>query len=66
MARTTTKMLNDKIIYANEILSTNITKQSCNGLEYLRLNGGENIFNGTKRECITFLNGLVQYQLLNR
>lgn len=65
MARTTTKMLNDKIIYTNEILNTNITKQSYNGLEYLRLNG-ENIFNGTKRECIAFLNGLVQYQLLSR
>ena len=57
-------MLNEKITYTNEILNTNITNQSCNGYEYLRLNG-ENIFNGTKRECIAFLNGLVQYQLLN-
>ncbi len=64
MTHTTTKMLNDKITYTNEILNTNITNQSCNGYEYLRLNG-ENIFNGTKRECIAFLNGLVQYQLLN-
>ncbi|MBC5745833.1 hypothetical protein FMM74_020340 [Lachnospiraceae bacterium MD308] len=64
MTHTTIKMLNDKITYTNEILNTNITNQSCNGYEYLRLNG-ENIFNGTKRECIAFLNGLVQYQLLN-
>ena len=55
MTHTTTKMLNDKITYTNEILNTNITNQSCNGYEYLRLNG-ENIFNGTKRECIAFLN----------
>ena len=64
MTHTTIKMLNDKITYTNEILNTNITNQSCNGYEYLRLNG-ENIFNGTKRECIAFLYGLVQYQLLN-
>lgn len=64
MTHTTIKMLNDKITYTNQILNTNITNQSCNGYEYLRLNG-ENIFNGTKRECIAFLNGLVQYQLLN-
>lgn len=64
MTHTTIKMLNDKITYTNEILNTNITNQSCNGYEYLRLNS-ENIFNGTKRECIAFLNGLVQYQLLN-
>lgn len=48
MTRTTIKMLNDKIIYTNEMLNTNITNQSCNGYEYLRMNG-ENIFNGTKK-----------------
>lgn len=62
--RTTTKMLNDKIIYANNTLNTNIENHSYNGYEHLTLNT-ENIFAGTKRECIDFLNGLVQFQLLN-
>ena len=65
MTRTTTKMLNDKITYTNEIINTNITNQSCNGYEYLRLNG-ENLFSGTKRECIAFLDGLVRFELLRR
>lgn len=64
MARTTIKMLNDKLTYTNEMLNTNITNQSCDGREYLRMDG-ENIFNGTKKECIAFLDGLVNFQLLN-
>lgn len=64
MARTTIKMLNDKLTYTNEMLNTNITNQSYNGYQYLRMDG-ENIFNGTKKECIAFLDGLVQFQLLN-
>lgn len=64
MTRTTIKMLNDKITYTNEMINTNITNQSYNGYEHLSLNG-ENLFSGTKRECIAFLNGLVQYELLN-
>lgn len=64
MTRTNKKMLDNTLLYANEMLHTNITNQFCYGQNYLRING-ENIFNGTKRECIEFLNGLVQFQLLN-
>ena len=64
MTRTTNQMLNDKITYTNNTLSTNIECRNHSGYEHLTLRG-ENIFKGTKSECINFLNGLVQFQLLN-
>ena len=42
-----------------------ITNCEYNGFNHLRVNG-ENIFTGTKKECIEFLNGLVQFYLLAR
>lgn len=64
MNRITNQILNDKITYTNETLNTNIVNRSYNGYEHLTLNT-ENIFVGTKRECVEFLTGLVQFQLLN-
>lgn len=64
MKRITSQILEDKITYANETLNTNIENRSYNGYEHLTLNT-ENIFVGTKRECVEFLTGLVQFQLLN-
>lgn len=64
MKRTTIQQLNDKLTYTNQMLNTDIENQSYNGFEHLRLKG-ENLFTGTKKECISFLDGLVQYQLLN-
>lgn len=64
MNRITNQILKDKIIYTNETLNTNIENRSYNGYEHLTLNT-ENVFTGTKRECVEFLNGLVQFQLLN-
>lgn len=63
MARITSQMLVDKITYTNEMLHTSIETQNYSGYEHLTLRG-ENLFMGTKKECIDFLNGLVQFQLL--
>lgn len=62
--KTTNEMLKNRIIYANEMLNTNIVNRNYNGFEHLTLDT-ENLFTGTKKECINFLNGLVQFQLLN-
>lgn len=64
MARITNQILADKITYVNETLNTNIENRSYNGYEHLTLDT-ENIFIGSKRECVEFLTGLVQFQLLN-
>ncbi len=63
MTKITNQILNDKITYTNETLNTNIKNHSYNGYEHLTLNS-ENIFAGTKRECVDFLTGLVQFNLL--
>lgn len=65
MKRITNQILENKITYANETLNTNIENRSYNGYEHLTLNT-ENVFVGTKRECVEFLTGLVQFQLLSR
>ena len=44
---------------------TSIENYNHSGYEHLTLRG-ENIFIGTKRVCIDFLDGLVQFQLLNK
>ncbi len=64
MTRITKQILKDKIIYTNETLNTNIENHIYNGYNHLTLNT-ENIFVGSNRECVEFLNGLVQFQLLN-
>lgn len=64
MYRITNQILENKITYANKTLNTNFENRSHNGYEHLTLNS-ENIFTGTKRECVEFLTGLVQFQLLN-
>ena len=61
--RTTKTMLDNKITYANEMLNVNITNRNYNGYNHLQIDG-ENIFAGNNRECIDFLNGLVQFRLL--
>ena len=58
-------MLNDKLTYTNNTLNTDIESCSHSGYEHLTLRD-ENIFKGTKKECIAFLDGLVQFQLLNK
>lgn len=65
--KTTAAMLSGKIAYANQMMPDRSTITNCeyNGFNHLRING-ENIFTGTKRECIEFLNGLVQFYLLTR
>ena len=63
--RITKTILKNRIVSANETLNTNITNREYNGYNHLQLNG-ENIFTGSTRECVEFLNGLVQFQLLNR
>lgn len=64
MTRITNKILSDKITYANEMLSTKIENRIFNGYNHLTLNS-DNIFVGSNRECVDFLTGLVQFQLLN-
>lgn len=64
MTRITNKILKDKIIYTNETLNTSIENRNYNGYNHLTLNT-ENIFTGSNRECVEFLTGLVQFQLLN-
>lgn len=64
MKRITNQILEDKITYVNETLNTNIKNRSYGGYEHLTLNT-ENIFVGDKRECVEFLSGLVQFELLN-
>ena len=63
--RTTNAMLNNKITYANETLNTNFVNRVYNGYNHLTLNT-ENVFAGNNRECIDFLAGLIQFQLLNQ
>lgn len=63
--RTTKSMLKDKIIYANEMLDTTIINRDFNGYNHLMIEG-DNIFTGSNRECVEFLNGLVQFQLITK
>ena len=65
--RTTAAMLSSKITYANQVMTDRepITNCEYNGFNHLRVNG-ENIFTGTKKECVEFLDGLVQFYLLTR
>ena len=65
MTRITNQMLDNKITNTNNTLNTSIKNYNHSGYEHLTLRG-ENIFIGTKRECIDFLDGLVQFQLLNK
>lgn len=61
--RTTNEMLNNKITHANEVLQVTITNRIYNGYNHLQIDG-ENLYTGTKRECIEFLSGLMQYKFL--
>ena len=61
--RITKTMLDNKITYANEVLEVTITNRIYNGYNHLQIDG-ENLYTGTKRECIKFLNGLTQYKFL--
>lgn len=61
--RTTNAMLSDKIIYANEVLSVTIKNRNYNGYNHLQING-ENLYIGTNKECVEFLNGLTQFKFL--
>lgn len=61
----TKSMLKDKITYANEMLDTTIINRDFNGYNHLMIEG-DNIFAGSNRECVEFLNGLVQFQLLTK
>lgn len=61
--RITKTMLDNKIIYANEVLEVTITNRIYNGYNHLQIDG-ENIFTGTKKECMEFLEGLIKYKFL--
>lgn len=61
--RITKTMLNNKIIYANEVLEVTITNRIYNGYNHLQIDG-ENLYCGKNRECFEFLNGLTQYKFL--
>lgn len=61
--RITNAMLSDKIIHANEVLAITITNRIFNGYNHLQIDG-ENLYSGTNRECVDFLNGLIQFKFL--
>lgn len=58
-------MLNEKITYTNKILDTTITNRNFNGYNHLTVNDN-NIFAGSNKECVNFLDALVQFHLLTK
>lgn len=63
--RITKAMLNEKITYANKTLNTTITNRNFNGYNHLTVNDN-NIFAGSNKECVEFLDGLVQFHFLTK
>lgn len=61
----TKKILNEKITYANKTLDTTIINRDFNGFNHLMIKN-ENIFIGSNKECVDFLDGLIKFHMLTK